>query len=64
MSKFKDNWTKFRQNAFDFLQAVEGVSSYQFDRLEQLQGELAVVKAEQSSSCEACACRESVRRGS
>ena len=41
MSNFKDSWTKFRQNAFDYLQAVEGASSYPLDRIDELQRELA-----------------------
>ena len=56
MSNFKDSWTKFRQNAFDYLQAVEGASSYAFDRIDELQRELATVKATQPSSCQTCGC--------
>ena len=58
MTNFKDNWNQAKRRVFNFLEAMEGTSSYPFDRIDQLQRELATVKALPPSSCETCGCEQ------
>ena len=54
MNNFKTIWTRTKRSVVAFAEAVEGTSSYPFDRINELQRELATAKARQDSPCEAC----------
>jgi hypothetical protein len=52
MRNMNSNLAGFKRWFVDVVLAAEGVSSYPLDRIEQLQAELAVVKAESERPCQ------------
>lgn len=52
MNDFTTTWTRIKRSFVAFAEAVEGTSAYQFERIDQLQRELAEVKAGRHPACE------------
>lgn len=64
VKSFKTNWTRIKRSIVAFAEAVEGTSSYPYERIEQLQRELAVVRARQDAARETPPPRERLQNSS
>ncbi len=53
------SWTKVKRNVFSFLQALEGSSSYPFERIQELQLEVVELKSRALTSAQCCGAERS-----